>query len=63
MINMGHCRFENTYLALCECVDALIDEDWNDLSESEQKYAKQLEEKCQELIQEMQEKRSVINNF
>lgn len=62
MINMGHCRFENTYLALCECVDALIDDDWNDLSESEQMYAKQLEEKCQELIQEMQEKRSVINN-
>ena len=62
MINMGHVRFENTYLALCECVDALIDEDWNDISESEQRYAQELKDKCQEFIEEMEEKRSVINN-
>jgi hypothetical protein len=26
MINMGYCRFENTYLALKECQDALEEE-------------------------------------
>jgi len=63
MINMGHVRFENTYLALCECVDELIDEDWNEISESEQEYAQKLKDKCQEFIEEMEEKRSVIENF
>lgn len=63
MINMGHVRFENTYLALCECVDALTDEDWNDMSESEQGYAQELKDKCQEFIEKMEEKRSIINSF
>lgn len=52
MVNMGHCRFENTYLALCECIDALQDNDWRDLSESEYYYARQLKGKCEEFIEE-----------
>ena len=53
MINMGHCRFENTYLALCECIDALQDNDWRDISESEYYYARQLKGKCEEFIEEI----------
>lgn len=48
MINMGHCRFENTYLALCECYDAMWDN--SEISEREKEYAKMLKEKCQEFI-------------
>ena len=48
MINMGHCRFENTYLALCECYDAMMD--YSEVSETEREYAKKLKEKCQEFI-------------
>ena len=57
MTNMGHVRFENTYLALCECLDALTYEKFSNLSESEQEYAQDLKEKCQEFIEEMEEKR------
>lgn len=48
MINMGYCRFENTYRALLECIDALIDED--SISESENKYRLSLYEACKEYI-------------
>ena len=57
MINMSNVRFENTYLAICECLDALILEKFEELSESEQKYAHKLKDKCQEFIEEMEEKR------
>ena len=63
MINMGHCRFENTFFALCECIFALINNDWDELPESEIKYAKKLEDKCKEYIEKFSEKRSIINNF
>lgn len=50
MINMGHCRFENTYLALCECYDAMMD--YLEVSETEREYAEKLKEKCQEFIED-----------
>lgn len=48
MINMEHCRFENTYIALCECYDAMMD--YSKVSETERKYAEMLKEKCKEFI-------------
>jgi hypothetical protein len=50
MINMGHVRFENTYLALEECVDALINN--KTLSKSENEYRMLLLDKCKEYIEE-----------
>ena len=50
MINMGHVRFENTYLALDECIDALIDR--KSISESENEYRILLLDKCKEYIEE-----------
>lgn len=50
MINMGHVRFENTFLALEECVDALIDR--RSISESENRYRMLLLDKCREYIEE-----------
>ena len=49
MINMGHCRFENTYLALDECIDALINN--KSVSESENRYRMRLLDKCKEYIE------------
>lgn len=50
MINMGHVRFENTFLALEECIDALIDK--TPISEQENKYRMRLLDKCREYIEE-----------
>ena len=50
MINMGHVRFENTYLALDECIDALIDN--KTISDRENKYRMRLLDKCREYIEE-----------
>lgn len=50
MINMGHVRFENTYLALDECIDALINN--KTISERENKYRMRLLDKCKEYIEE-----------
>ena len=50
MINMGCCRFENTYLALVECIDALIDR--RSISKRENKYRTMLLDKCKEYIEE-----------
>lgn len=50
MINMGHVRFENTYLALDECIDALIDN--KTISDRENKYRMLLLDKCKEYIEE-----------
>lgn len=49
MINMGYVRFENTFLALEECIDAL--ENNKPLSESEDMYRQSLYEKCKEYIE------------
>lgn len=50
MINMGHVRFENTYLALDECIDALICN--KTISDRENKYRMRLLDKCREYIEE-----------
>ena len=50
MINMGHVRFENTYLALDECIDALINN--KTISERENEYRMRLLDKCKEYIEE-----------
>jgi hypothetical protein len=49
MINMGYCRFENTYLALDECIDALTEKDT--ISASENNYRMLLLDKCKEYIE------------
>ena len=46
---MGHVRFENTYLALDECIDALINN--KTISERENKYRMRLLDKCKEYIE------------
>lgn len=51
MINMGHCRFENTALAIGECFDALTYNGVNQLSQSEAAYAKRLYELAKEYIE------------
>ena len=48
MINMGHVRFENTCLALEECIDALHGN--KAISPSENEYRLSLYEKCKEYI-------------
>ena len=48
-INMSHCRFENTLIALRECSDALAsndDDPLKGLSEEEQAAAKKLIRLC-----------------
>jgi hypothetical protein len=39
-INMSYCRYENTFLALKECLDSDVDE--NELSKSEKMYRDRL---------------------
>ena len=50
MINMHHCRFQNTLEALRECCEALEYEDVEDLSESEQKALAQLLKLCGKMV-------------
>ena len=50
MINMSNVRFENTYLALVECINALIGR--KPISESENDYRMLLLDKCKEYIEE-----------
>ena len=45
---MSYCRFENTFGDLSECVGAL--EEREELSNSEQIYAKLMREMCEEYI-------------
>lgn len=46
MLNMSYCRFENTYHALQECINALEDDD--NLSESEMSYMEKLKDALEE---------------
>lgn len=50
MINMSNVRFENTYLALVECINALIGR--KPISENENDYRMLLLDKCKEYIEE-----------
>jgi hypothetical protein len=55
-MNMSYCRFENTLAALRECKEALAEscDPIAELSESEQKSAKQLLQMCRELADDFQ---------
>lgn len=44
MVNMGYCKFENTYKALRQCIN-----DWNPTSTDEQYYSKLLIDLCQQV--------------
>jgi hypothetical protein len=50
MINMSYCRFENTKLALEECLESLCDTDGtlNHLATEERKAANELVKLCRE---------------
>lgn len=45
-INMSYCAFENTYLALQECVEILYEKEPNELSDREKKYYNKLLQLC-----------------
>lgn len=53
-MNMGHCRFENTLLALKECEEALEENgyDLNELSPREKKAAIELLQLCKNMSEE-----------
>lgn len=51
MINMSHCRFENTYNALLECIDHLSDRE--EMSEQERIYADKIAELFDEYKDEL----------
>ena len=54
MANMSYCKFENTYSDLNDCYRS-INEDVDDLSESEAYYRKKLLELCQKMLDEVEE--------
>jgi hypothetical protein len=49
MINMHHCRLQNTLEALRECCETLEYEEVSDLSESEQKALAKLLQLCKKM--------------
>ena len=48
MANMSYCRFENTYADLYDCYEAFYE--FDELSESEKKYALKLIKLCADLV-------------
>ncbi len=52
MANMSYCRFENTYRDLLDCYDFLITKNFNELSESEKKYAFDLIKLCWDISED-----------
>lgn len=51
MANMSYCRFENTYKDMLNCYQALMDNDVQDLSKSELKYAVRMMELCESILE------------
>jgi hypothetical protein len=49
MSNMSYCRFENTYSDLVDCYEALGEQELDDLSETERKYAEKLIKLCEKI--------------
>ncbi len=53
MINMGYCRFENTYLALKECFEELCESSIEELEENanstEKAYIRKLITLCEQI--------------
>lgn len=56
-INMSYCMFENTYLALKECSEALGEsiDPIGELSESEQRYSQRLFKLCRMLADDFED--------
>lgn len=57
MGNMAHCRFENTYNDLNECLDELrnqgsIEETENECNQYDKEYVRSLVELCKEIVDE-----------
>lgn len=50
MANMSYCRFENTYHDFVDCVEAIEYDDFEELSDSEKRYAKLLYEACERFV-------------
>ena len=57
MMNMEHCRFNNTVEALQECIDAVYDE----LSPAEHEKRNELAKTCAEFLQEWIEYRNWLD--
>lgn len=49
MSNMSHCRFQNTYHDLKDCVESFISV--HDLSKTEQYYALEINKLCKEYLE------------
>jgi hypothetical protein len=63
MGNMSYCRYENTSLALADCVSALYDSDCSDdLSQFERRGLEKIQELSQEIL-DMQDKiQNILEN-
>ena len=59
---MGYCRYENTVLALEECIEALECDGLENLSDSEKTYAKGLQELANDYIEAYSKQKKQINN-
>ena len=49
MGNLSYCRFENTYADLQDCHETLANNQIDELSESEKKYAQKLIKLCRDI--------------
>lgn len=56
MPNMTYCMFYNTYLDLKDCEEALENKEFDELSESERKYAKKLIELCRQIADDNEDR-------
>jgi hypothetical protein len=52
MGNMGYCRFENTYHDLDDCYTSLHEKSFDELSETEKKFALKLVRMCRDISEE-----------
>jgi hypothetical protein len=52
MPNMSYCRFENTLKDLRDCYDALSENGFEDLSESERRYAIRMVQMCKAITED-----------
>lgn len=50
MSNMSYCRFENTLKDLQDCYDAILNDNLDDLSESERKCCRELISLCASIV-------------
>ena len=49
---MSYCRFQNTYSDLQDCYEALAENGFDELSDSEKKYAIRLVKMCRDISDE-----------